>query len=98
GGRYGGCAPPATDAAGVVAFGAEIRGSGRASRAVIVRDGRGTRAAAASSERVGIGTLVDFFASALDSMSRPDVGPRGQIAFEATLDHGRVPRALRFRR
>ena len=98
GGTYAGFDPPAADAAGIVAFGAEIRGSGIASRGIIAKDGRGIRAVARGAQRVdGRNKLVDFFANTLDSLSRPDVGPKGQIAFEATLQ-GRTPRGLLYGR
>jgi hypothetical protein len=97
GGTFAGFDPPAADAPGVVVFGAEIRGSGEASRAIIMRSDR-LRVAARSTERVKGGRLVDFFAGTLDPLTRADVGPRGEIAFEATLEGGRTPRALLFRR
>jgi hypothetical protein len=98
GGTYAGFDPPAADVAGIVAFGAEIRASGIASRGIIAKDKRGIRAVARSSQRVDPrNKLVDFFASTLDALSRPDVGPQGQIAFEATL-RGRTPRGLLYGR
>src|SRR5262249_26298683 len=42
--------------------------------------------------------LVDFFASTIDSLARPDVGPRGELAFEATLQGGKASRALLLQR
>src|SRR5262249_49674 len=96
GGTYAGFDPPAADGAGVVAFGAEIEGSGIASRGIIAKSARGIPAAARRSARPAHSKLVDFCASTLGGLSRPDVGPRGEIAFEATLQ-GRTPRALLFR-
>ena len=52
GGTYAGFDPPAADAAGIVAFGADIGGSGIASRGLIMKDSRGVRAVARGSERV----------------------------------------------
>jgi len=94
GGTFAGFDPPAADGTSAVAFGAEIRGSGRASRAIITRKGTSLRSLAESSERVHGGRLVDFFAATLDPLTRPDVGPRGEIAFEATMNFGRIPRAI----
>ncbi len=99
GGTFAGFDPPAADAPGMVAFGAEIGGSGEASRAIIARQGtRPLRVAARSAQRVRGGRLVDFFVGTLDPLARPSVGPRGEMAFEATLNFGRTPRALLFRR
>jgi hypothetical protein len=94
GGTYSGFDPPAADAAGIVTFGADIGGSGIASRGLFVKDSRGVRAVARGSERVDArNKLVDFFASALDALTRPDVGPKGEMVFEATLQ-GKTPRGL----
>ena len=91
GGTYAGFDPPAADAAGIVAFGADIEQSGIASRGLIVKDSRGVRAVARGSERVaGRNKLVDFFASSLDALTRADVGPKGEMVFEATLQ-GKTP-------
>lgn len=98
GGTFAGFDPPAAEAPGTIAFGAEIAGSGSASRAIVVREAGRLRIAARGSERVQGGRLVDFFAGTLDPLTRPSVGPRGEMAFEATLDFGRTPRALLFRR
>ncbi len=97
GGTFAGFDPPAADAPGVVVFGAEIRGSGKASRAIIARMGTRLRVAAQSSQPVKGGRLVDFFSGTLDPLTRAGVGPHGEIAFEATLQGGKVPRALMFR-
>ena len=70
------------------------RGSGEASRAIITRKGTRLLVAAQSSERVKGGRLVDFFSSTLDPLARAGVGPHGEIAFEATLEGGKVPRAI----
>src|SRR5262249_28994459 len=75
------------------AFGVEVTGSKMASRAIVASGARGLRMAAESSQPVRGGRLVDFFANTIDSLTRPDVGPRGEIAFEATLE-GKTPRAL----
>ncbi len=98
GGTFAGFDPPAGDAPGVVAFGVEVTGSKVASRAIVASGARGLRMAAESSQQVRGGRLVDFFASTIDSLTRPDVGPRGEIAFEATLEGGKTPRALLLQR
>ncbi len=97
GGTFAGFDPPAADVAGVVAFGAEIRGSSRASRAIFDRRGNALRVTARSSQRVRGGEIVDFFSGGLDPLTRPAVGPGGAIAFEATLE-GKSPRAILIRR
>jgi hypothetical protein len=98
GGTYAGFDPPAADAAGIVTFGADIGGSGIASRGLIMKDSRGVRAVARGSERVGgRNKLVDFFASSLDALTRADVGPKGEMVFEATLQ-GKTPRGLLYTR
>jgi hypothetical protein len=97
GGTFAGFDPPAADVAGVVVFGAEIRGSSRASRAIFERRGGALRVAARSSQRVRGGEIVDFFSGGLDPLTRADVGAGGQIAFEATLE-GKSPRAILVRR
>src|SRR5262249_8175273 len=59
---------------------------------------RGIRAVARGAQRIDRrNRLVDFFANTLDSLSRPDVGPQGQIVFEATLQ-GKTPRGLLYGR
>ena len=98
GGTFAGFDPPAADAPGVAAFGVEVKDGKKVSRAIVMSGPRGLRVAAESSERVRGGRLVDFFASTIDSLSRPDVGPQGQLAFEATLQGGKAPRALLLRR
>jgi hypothetical protein len=98
GGTFAGFDPPAADAPGVAAFGVEVKDGKKASRAIVASGPRGLRVAAESSERVRGGRLVDFFASTIDSLSRPDVGPKGELAFEATLQGGKTPRALLLRR
>jgi hypothetical protein len=98
GGTFAGFDPPTADAAGLVVFGAEIAGSGVASRALIARRGTRLRVVARGDERVRGGRVVDFFAGTLDPLTRASVGPRGEIAFEAALDFGRTPRALLFGR
>jgi hypothetical protein len=97
GGTYAGFDPPAADAPGVVAFGADIQGSGIASRGIISKSSRGIQAIARGSERLGKNKIVDFFVSTLDALARPDVGPKGEIVFEATLQ-GHTPRGLLYRR
>ncbi len=94
GGTFAGFDPPAADGGDTVAFGAEIRDSSRASRAIIAASRGRLRAAAESATRVRGGRLVDFFVGTLDPLTRPGVGPRGEIAFEASLEGGRTPRAL----
>lgn len=100
GGTFAALDPPAVDGAGQVAFGAEIRTaageSPRASRALIGTTRRGgLRTLAVASERAGkVGRFVDFFAATLDSLARGDVGPRGEVAFEATLQGGKAPRGI----
>ncbi|MCW5892579.1 MAG: hypothetical protein KIT14_18855 [bacterium] len=100
GGTFAALDPPAVDGAGQVAFGAEIRtapgDSPRASRALVGTTRRGgLRALAVASERVGkAGRFVDFFAATLDSLARGGVGPRGEVAFEATLQGGKTPRGI----
>ncbi len=94
GGVYASFDPPASQASGVVAFGAEVK-DGRASRTLVSVDGRArTRTVAATERAPGGGRFVDFFASSLDGLARPDVGPGGQIVFEATLQGTDTPRAL----
>jgi hypothetical protein len=94
GGSFADFDPPVADAAGVVAFGAEIRESERASRAIVaLRKGR-LRVVARSAQRVTGGRLVDFFTAGLDPLARPDVGPAGEVAFEATMDGGSSPRGI----
>lgn len=95
GGTYAAFDPPSVDAGGVVAFGAEIK-TGRASRAVVSVSGGGTsRVVAATTGKVpGGGRFVDFFASTIDSLARGDVGPRGEVVFEATVQGSRTPRGL----
>ena len=97
GGTYVGFDPPAADTPGMVVFGADVQ-TGRASRAIIVRKGHRLRVVAQGSEHVRGGCLVDFFAGALDALARPGIGPRGEIAFEATLNFSQFPRALVFHR
>lgn len=100
GGTFAALDPPAADGAGQIAFGAEVRtGAGespRASRALIGTTRRGgLRTLAVASERAGkLGEFVDFFAATLDSLARGDVGPRGEVAFEATLQGGKAPRGV----
>lgn len=100
GGTFAALDPPAADGAGQIAFGAEIRTapgeSPRASRALIGTTRRGgLRTLAVASERAGkVGAFVDFFAATLDSLARGDVGPRGEVAFEATLQGGKAPRGI----
>jgi hypothetical protein len=98
GGTFAGFDTPATDMSGVVAFGVDVKDSNVASRAIVVSGPHGLRVAAESSQRVHGGRLVDFFVSTVDSLTRPDVGPRGQMAFEATLEGGKTPRVLFLRR
>jgi hypothetical protein len=100
GGTFAALDPPAADGAGQIAFGAEVRaGAGespRASRALIGTTRRGgLRTLAVASQRAGkLGQFVDFFAATLDSLARGDVGPRGEVAFEATLQGGKTPRGV----
>jgi hypothetical protein len=98
GGTFAGFDPPAAEASGIVVFGAEIRGSGEASRAIITRKSGRLRIAAQSTERIKAGRLVDFFSGTLDPLAHAGVGPHGEIAFEATLEGGKTPRAILFRR
>src|SRR5262245_7580321 len=98
GGTFAGFDPPAGDEPGVVAFGVEVTGGKVARRAIVASGARGLGMAAESSQPVRGGRLVDFFASTIDSLTRPDVGPRGEIAFEATLEGGKTPRALLLKR
>jgi hypothetical protein len=95
GGTYASFDPPAIDAGGVVAFGAEIK-DGRASRAVVSVNGKAeARVVAATTGKVpGGGQFVDFFAGTIDSLARSDVGPHGEIAFEATVQGSSTPRGL----
>ncbi len=95
GGTYASFDPPTIDAGGVVAFGAEIK-DGRASRALVAVNGGSTaRIVAATTGKVpGGGRFVDFFAGTIDSLARSDVGPRGEVAFEATVQGSSTPRGL----
>lgn len=95
GGTYAAFDPPSIDAGGVVAFGAEIK-NGRASRALVSASGAdAARVVAATTGKVpGGGRFVDFFASTIDSLARSDVGPRGEVVFEATVQGSRTPRGL----
>jgi hypothetical protein len=98
GGSFAGFDPPAADAAGAVAFGAEIRETKDPGRVILgLRKGK-LRLVAQSDQRVKGGKLVDFFTAGLDPLTRPDVGPRGEIAFEATTQGGASPRGIFFRR
>ncbi len=94
GGTYAAFDPPSFEA-GVVAFAAEVQ-NGRASRALISVPGGGAiRVVAATTGKVpGGGRFVDFFASTIDSLARSDVGPRGEVVFEATVQGSRTPRGL----
>ncbi len=97
GGTFVGFDPPAADAPGIVAFGADVQ-TGNASRAVIIRTGHRLRVVAQGSERIRGGCLVDFFAGTLDPLARAGIGPRGEMAFEASLNFTQFPRALVFHR
>jgi hypothetical protein len=99
GGTYAAFDPPAIDAGGVVVFGAEIK-DGRSSRALVaISEGQQSRVVAATTAKApGGGQFVDFFASTIDSLARSDVGPRGEIAFEATLQGGKTPRGIFLKR
>jgi len=45
-----------------------------------------------------VGVSGDVFTAGLDPLTRPDVGRRGEIAFEATTQGGRSPRGIFFQR
>lgn len=96
-GTYAVLDPPAAGGA-AVAFGAEIR-DGQASRALVrvTPAGAPRLLVAATARGPGGGRFVDFFAGAIDSQERPDVGPGDDVAFEATMQGGRFSRGV-FRR
>ena len=98
GGVFADLNAPAAGRGGVV-FGAEVR-NGRASR-VLVRattTGASKAIAVAGASALGKARFVDFFAGTLDGFEQPDVGPAGEIAFEASLEKGRSNRGLFLRR
>jgi hypothetical protein len=98
GGVYADLNSPAAGRGGVV-FSADVSG-GRASR-VLVRvtpDGSARALAIGGDNALGKARFVDFFAGTVDGLDQPDVGPRGEIAFEASLEHGKSSRALFVRR
>jgi hypothetical protein len=95
GGIYASLEAPAAGDRGTVAFVAEIR-DGRASKALLASNARGdVDVVAATGRRApGGGTLVDFFAGAIDGLEHPDVGRGGRVVFEASVQGARASRGL----
>lgn len=94
GGTYARIDPPAAGL-GAVAFTVEVAG-GRAGRALLrIAAQGGPRVIAASGDRAPRGgRFVDFLAGGLDTLERPAVGLRDEVAFEASVQGGRVSRGV----